>query len=234
MGRHSLRFPQLALVWNRSGTIGPRAATVHWLEYGRERSTSTGVRARAGLVGSGCGGQGRFRAKAVAPPRWDDESARDSRSGARWLGPGNGVSPTFPSFCPPRIVACPYASRVPSPTPAELQEARRASGNLGGRPRKPTVAEARAAALEELVPAAVKSLRAHLGDGDPAAWQAALRVFEHAYGRPAEIPEEDLETPATIQEVAAMSARERRAVRARLIAEHPELAELVPRADRAG
>jgi hypothetical protein len=42
-------------------------------------------------------------------------------------------------------------------------------------------AEARAAALEELVPAAIKSLRAHLGDGDPLAWRAALRVFEHAF-----------------------------------------------------
>jgi hypothetical protein len=48
------------------------------------------------------------------------------------------------------------------------QQACRASGNLGGRPRKPTQAEARATALEKLVPAAIKSLAAHLGDGDPA------------------------------------------------------------------
>ena len=73
---------------------------------------------------------------------------------------------------------------MPRLTPAELSEARRTSGNLGGRPRKPTQAEARAAALEQLVPAAVKSLAAHLGDGDPAAWRAALRVFEQAFGRP--------------------------------------------------
>ena len=32
---------------------------------------------------------------------------------------------------------------MPSLTPAELQAARRASGRLGGRPRKPTVSEAR-------------------------------------------------------------------------------------------
>jgi hypothetical protein len=68
-------------------------------------------------------------------------------------------------------------------TPLELQAARVASGRLGGRPRKPTVEEARQAALEELVPPAMKSLKAHLGDGDPDAWRAALRVFEHAFGR---------------------------------------------------
>jgi hypothetical protein len=75
---------------------------------------------------------------------------------------------------------------MPSLTPAELQEARKRSGRLGGRPRKPTVEEARQAALEELTPKALKVLKAHLGEGDevnPHAWRAALRVFEHAYGR---------------------------------------------------
>src|SRR6478736_8817087 len=57
-------------------------------------------------------------------------------------------------------------------------------------PRKPTVEEARQAALEELVPAAIKSLPAHFGDGDPTAWRAALRVFEHAFGRAPEQTEE--------------------------------------------
>jgi hypothetical protein len=38
--------------------------------------------------------------------------------------------------------------------PAELHEATKRSGRLGGRPRKPTVAEAREAASEELMPAA--------------------------------------------------------------------------------
>jgi hypothetical protein len=120
---------------------------------------------------------------------------------------------------------------VPSLTPAELQEARRASGNLGGRPRKPTVAEAKAAALEELLPPAIKSLKAHLGDGDPEAWRAALRLFEHTFGRPAELPaeEEDLQvgSPGDIQ---AMTPEERRALRKRLLAEYPELRELVPSA----
>jgi len=47
-------------------------------------------------------------------------------------------------------------------------------------------AGARRAALEELIPKSLQVLRAHLGDGDtvnPDAWRAALRVFEHAYGR---------------------------------------------------
>jgi hypothetical protein len=64
-------------------------------------------------------------------------------------------------------------------TPDELQEARLRSGRLGGRPKKPTVEEAREAALEELVPAAIRSLKVHLGDGNPNAWRAALRVVEH-------------------------------------------------------
>jgi hypothetical protein len=78
-----------------------------------------------------------------------------------------------------------YNRHMPS-LPAELQEARRRSGRLGGRPRKPTVEEARQAALDELTPKALKVLRAHLGEDDevnPHAWRAALRVFEHAYGR---------------------------------------------------
>jgi hypothetical protein len=86
--------------------------------------------------------------------------------------------------------------------------------------------------LEELLPLAIKSLRAHLGDGDPASWRAALRVFEHAFGRPAEIPEEEVETPGTLAEIEAMTPEERRAVRARLLRDHPELRELVPRAER--
>ena len=91
----------------------------------------------------------------------------------------------------PRRTACDCrpGTHMPRLSPAELQAARRASGNLGGRPRKPTQAEARAAALEELVPAAIKSLAAHLGEGDPDAWRAALRVFELSDGKPAETVE---------------------------------------------
>jgi hypothetical protein len=121
---------------------------------------------------------------------------------------------------------------MPSLTPQELQEARRKSGRLGGRPPKVTVAEARQAALDELVPAAVKSLKAHLGDGDPAAWRAALRVFEQAFGRPVEVPAEEVAVPDTLAEVKKLTGEQRKALRARLIAEHPELAELVPASER--
>ena len=80
----------------------------------------------------------------------------------------------------------PDTGATPSLTPAQLQEVHRRSGRIGGRPRKPTVEEARQAALEELIPKSLQVLRAHLGEGDsvnPEAWRAALRVFEHAYGR---------------------------------------------------
>jgi len=113
-------------------------------------------------------------------------------------------------------------------SPAELSEARRASGNLGGRPRKPTQAEARAAALDELVPAAIKSLAAHLGDGDPLAWRAALRVFEHSFGRPAEIVEEHDPVPTDPFKVAEMSHAERARLVARVLDRFPQLASLAP------
>src|SRR5580765_5420005 len=96
---------------------------------------------------------------------------------------------------------------MPSLTSAQLQEARRRSGRLGGRPRKPTVEEARQAALDELVPKALKVLKAHLGEGDevnPDAWRAALRVFEHQFGRAPEQVEEVV-LPTDADGVAALS-----------------------------
>ena len=118
--------------------------------------------------------------------------------------------------------------RRPRLSPAELTEARRASGNLGGRPRKPTQAEARAAALAELVPLAIKCLAAHLGDGDPAAWRAGLRVFELSYCKPAETPEDIPEDVDPFQ-VAAMTPLERARLVARVLAAYPHLAELAPK-----
>ena len=94
---------------------------------------------------------------------------------------------------------------MPSLTPTELQEARRRSGRLGGRPRKPTVEEARRAALDELVPKALRVLNEHLDLGGPDAWRAALRVFEHAYGRAPEQPEERLVMPETVEDVEKLS-----------------------------
>jgi hypothetical protein len=90
-------------------------------------------------------------------------------------------------------------------SPAELQEARIRSGRPGGRPRKPTLEEARRAALDELVPKALRVLNEHLDKGGPDAWRAALRVFEHAYGRAPEQPDEPFVMPTTIEEVEKLS-----------------------------
>src|SRR4051812_27460341 len=109
---------------------------------------------------------------------------------------------------------------MPSLTPDELQEARRRSGRLGGRPRKPSRDEARAAALEALVPPAIASLRAHLGDGDPAAWRAGLRVLDLAYG-PAPPEQEEARLPEHALDVGALSWRELQVVAAKLIGEIP-------------
>jgi hypothetical protein len=79
---------------------------------------------------------------------------------------------------------------MPTLTSVELQEARRKSGRLGGRPRKRTVEEARQSALDELVPKALRVLNEHLDTDGPQAWRAALRVFEQAYGRAPEQAEE--------------------------------------------
>ena len=121
---------------------------------------------------------------------------------------------------------------MPSPTPEQLQEARRRSGNLGGRPRKPTRTEAREAALEELTPLALKSLRAHLGDGDPTAWRAALRVLEYAWGKPKEELAVELETSENPLDLTRMTLDERQALIRRAASEHPDLARalLGPRA----
>jgi hypothetical protein len=78
---------------------------------------------------------------------------------------------------------------MPSLTPEELQQARRRSGRLGGRPPKPTVEEARRAALDELVPKSLKVLEDHLQSGRPDSWRPALRILEHAWGRPKETVE---------------------------------------------
>jgi hypothetical protein len=83
---------------------------------------------------------------------------------------------------------------MPRLTPEELQAARRRSGRLGGRPRKPTIEEARQVALEKLVPKSIAVLDEALASGRPDAWRPALRVLEHAWGRPRETVEvhEDL------------------------------------------
>jgi hypothetical protein len=109
-----------------------------------------------------------------------------------------------------------------------LQAARRRSGRLGGRPRKPTVDDARQAALDKLVPKALKVLEAHLGeenDVNPDAWRAALRVFEHAYGRAPEQVDDSVGFAESADEIAGMSWVELRLMAARLVGELPVAAE---------
>lgn len=106
-----------------------------------------------------------------------------------------------------------YPRVMPSVTPHQLHDARRRSGRLGGRPRKPTVDEARQAALDELTPKALMVLKAHLGEGDeinPNAWPAALRVFEHAFGRAPEQAAEELALPEVAAQAAALDWRQLR------------------------
>jgi hypothetical protein len=98
-------------------------------------------------------------------------------------------------------------------TPVQLQAARVSSGRLGGRPRKPTVAEARQAALEELGPAAIRSLKEHLGNGDPSAWRASLRVLEMAFSRP---EDEEPSLPTDAADITNMGWRELRILAAKL------------------
>jgi hypothetical protein len=57
------------------------------------------------------------------------------------------------------------------------------SGRLGGRPRKPTADEARAVALDRLMPKAIRVLEEHLDSGRPDAWRPALRLLEHGWGK---------------------------------------------------
>jgi hypothetical protein len=84
------------------------------------------------------------------------------------------------------------------------------------------VEEARKAALEELVPKAVLVLRAHLGEGDevnPGAWRAALRLFEHAFGRAPEAVEEPIRLPDSEEAILALSWREMTSLAATYAAE---------------
>ena len=78
----------------------------------------------------------------------------------------------------------------------------------------------------------VKSLAAHLGDGDPVAWRAALRVFELSYGKPAETVELDLDVVDPLH-VAEMTSAGRALLVSRVLEQHPHLAELVPQRLRA-
>jgi hypothetical protein len=68
----------------------------------------------------------------------------------------------------------------------ELNERRRRSGNLGGRPRKPTAAQAEAKKLEELVPKAMIRLEQNLdAESEQVSQRAADSVLDRAWGKAA-------------------------------------------------
>jgi hypothetical protein len=65
-------------------------------------------------------------------------------------------------------------------------------------------------------------LRAHLGEGDevnPGAWRAALRVFEHAYGRAPEAVDEPMSFPDSEEALAALSWEQMKVLAVSLVAE---------------
>ena len=114
---------------------------------------------------------------------------------------------------------------MPSLTPAELQEARRRSGNLGGRPRKVTVEEARQKALDELVPKALRVLGEALESGRADAWRPALAVLAYEWGRPGEVAEPEPEVVG-IDGLRNLTLQQLEARRQRLEAAFPELRDL--------
>jgi hypothetical protein len=63
-------------------------------------------------------------------------------------------------------------------------------------------------------------LEVHLGEGDdvnPDAWRAAQRIFEHAFGRPRELPEET--EPQQTLDARAMTPEQRQAAIAEMLGE---------------
>jgi hypothetical protein len=106
-------------------------------------------------------------------------------------------------------------------TPEQLAEARRRSGRLGGRPRRPTHDEAREAAIERLTPKALAAIERKLDAGDADSWRAGVALLAYSWPKPAEQVEVRADAP-----VEELSLDQLRALRARLLEAHPELAAL--------
>ena len=75
-------------------------------------------------------------------------------------------------------------------------------------------------------------LAKHLGDGDEVnenAWRAAVRIFEHQFGRPVDVVEEEPD-PATVDpfRVAEMTQLQRAQLVRRVLDVYPHLASLAP------
>jgi hypothetical protein len=84
---------------------------------------------------------------------------------------------------------------------------------------------------DKLVPKSLKVLDAHLGEGNdvnPDAWRAALRVFEHAYGRAPEQVDEGGVFAGSADEIAGISWVQLRLMAAQLAGELPDMAGPAP------
>jgi hypothetical protein len=110
---------------------------------------------------------------------------------------------------------------MPRLTAQQLAEARLRSGRLGGRPRRPSHDEAREAAIERLTPKALQAIERKLDAEDADSWRAGVALLSYAWPKPAE--QVDVRADAQVEE---MSVAELRALRARLLEAHPELAAL--------
>ena len=60
---------------------------------------------------------------------------------------------------------------------------------------------------------------------DPAAWRAALRVREYAWGKPKDELAVELETPENPLDVARMPREQRQELVRKIAAQHPDLVE---------
>ena len=111
-------------------------------------------------------------------------------------------------------------SFLPRLSGAQLAEARRRTGRLGGRPRRVTHDDAREAVLQRLMPKALKVLEAKIEANDKDCWRAAIKLIEHGWGRPTEQIEVRADEP-----VESMSLDQLRELRDRLLREYPALAQ---------
>jgi hypothetical protein len=105
--------------------------------------------------------------------------------------------------------------------PEELAEARKRTGKLGGRPRRPTRDEAREAAIERLTPKALQAIERKLDTEDPDSWRAGVALLAYAWPKPAE--QVEVRADAQVEE---MTIEQLRALRSKLLEAHPELAAL--------
>jgi hypothetical protein len=92
---------------------------------------------------------------------------------------------------------------------------------LGGRPRRPTHDDAREAAIERLTPKALQAIERKLDAEDADSWRAGVALLAYAWPKPAE--QVEVRADAQVEE---LSLDQLRALRARLLEAHPELATL--------